>query len=145
MHAVGLDEPLHKWFDHKTPKPSVPADFIINALQEPELNSNKPNAKIVFIGNQPTIEIISRSKKGNTWEEASITFETKKETVNIKVDKAKGEWLYTLLPLISVNNSKNYTLQEVQANYEAEGLEDFELFWDNKPVSGLSKVGLLIL
>ena len=69
----------------------------------------------------------------------------KKETINIKVDKAKGEWLYTLLPLISVNNSKTYTLQEVQANYETAGLEDFELFWDNKPVSGLSKVGLLML
>jgi hypothetical protein len=145
MHAVGLEEPLHKWFDHKTPKPSVPADFIINALQEPELNSNKPNSKVVFIGNLPSIEIISRSKKGNTWEEVSITFQTKKETVNIKVDKAKGEWLYTLLPLISVNNSKTYTLQEVQANYEAASLEDFELFWDNKPVSGLSKVGLLLL
>jgi hypothetical protein len=145
MHAVGLDDPLHKWFDHKTPKPSVPADFIINALQEPELNSNKPNSKVVFIGNLPTVEIITRSKKGNTWEEASITFQTKKETVNIKVDKAKGEWLFTLLQLISVNNSKTYTLQEVQANYEAAGFEDFELFWDNKPISNLAKVGLLKL
>ena len=145
MHAVGLDDPLHKWFDHKTPKPSVPADFIINALQEPELNSNKPNSKVVFIGNLPTVEIITRSKKGNTWEEASITFQTKKETVNIKVDKAKGEWLYTLLPLLSVQNAKTYTLQEVQANYEAAGFEDFELFWDNKPISNLAKVGLLKL
>jgi hypothetical protein len=145
MHAVGLEEPLHKWFDHKTPKTSVPADFIINALQEPELNNNKPNSKVVFIGNLPSIEIISRSKKGNTWEEASITFQTKKETVNIKVDKAKGEWLYTLLPLLTVQNAKTYTLQEVQANYEAAGLEDFELFWDNKPISNLAKVGLLKL
>lgn len=145
MHAVGLEEPLHKWFDHKTPKPSVPADFIINALQEPELNNNKPNNKVVFIGNMPSLEIINRSKKGNTWEEASITFQTKKETINIKVDKAKGEWLYTLLPLLSVSNSKTYTLQEVQANYEAAGFEDFELFWDNKPISNLAKVGLLKL
>jgi len=35
------------------------------------------------------------------------------------------------------------TLPQVKANYEAAGLEDFELFWDNKPVSGLYKVGLL--
>ncbi len=145
MHAVGLDEPLHKWFDHKTPKPSVPADFIVNVLLEQDLNNNNPNSKIVFIGNMPTIEIISRSKKGNTWEEASITFQTKKETVNIKVDKAKGEWLYTLLPLLSVSNNKTVTLQEIQANYEAAGLEDFELFWDNKPINGLAKAGLLCL
>lgn len=145
MHAVGLEEPLHKWFDHKTPKPSVSPDFIINALQEPEINTNKTNTKIVFIGNMPTVEIITRSKKGNTWEEASITFQTKKETVNIKVDKAKGEWLYTLLPLLSVEQPKPFTVKEVQANYEAAGFEDFELFWDNKPINTLSKVGLLHL
>lgn len=145
MHAVGLEEPLHKWFDHKTPKPSVSPDFIINALQEPEINTNKANTKIVFIGNMPTVEIITRSKKGNTWEEVSITFQTKKETVNIKVDKAKGEWLYTLLPLLSVEQPKPFTVKEVQANYEAAGFEDFELFWDNKPINTLSKVGLLHL
>ncbi|MBC7587597.1 MAG: radical SAM protein [Chitinophagaceae bacterium] len=145
MHGVGLDEPLHKWFEHKTPKPSVATDFIIKALQEPDLAVHKPTTKIVFIGNMPTVEIISRSKKGNQWEEASITFQTKKETVNIKVDKAKGEWLYALLPLLSINNLKIYSLQEVMANYEAAGLENFELFWDNKPVNGLNKVGLLML
>jgi hypothetical protein len=30
-------------------------------------------------------------------------------------------------------------------NYKAAGLEDFELFWDNKPINTLSKVGLLQL
>jgi hypothetical protein len=145
MHQVGLDEPLHKWFEHKTPKPSVAIDFINKALLEDELLTHKPTSKIVFIGNTPTIEIISKSKKGSTWEEASITFNTKKETINIKVDKAKGKWLFALLPLLSINNTKTFSLQEVQANYEAAGLTDFELFWDNKPISTLNKVGLLML
>ncbi len=145
MHNVGLDEPLHKWFEHKTPKPSVASDFITRALLEDELLTHKPAAKIIFIGNLPSVEIISKSKKGNTWEEASLTFQTAQETINIKVDKAKGEWLCTLLPLLSINNNKLFSLQEVQANYEAAGLENFELFWDNKPVNGLSKVGLLRL
>jgi hypothetical protein len=63
MHSIGLDEPLHKWFDHKTPKPSVPADFIVQCLQEATLNSSKPNTKVVFIGTIPSIEIVSKSKK----------------------------------------------------------------------------------
>ena len=50
-----------------------------------------------------------------------------------------------MLPKLSVDNVKTYTLQEVKASYEAAGLEDFELFWDNKPVSGLYKFGLLKL
>jgi hypothetical protein len=28
-------------------------------------------------------------------------------------------------------------------SYEAAGLEDFELFWDNKPMNGMAKMGLL--
>ncbi len=145
MHGVGLDEPLHKWFKHKTPKPSVALDFILKALQEPDLATHKPTTKVVFMGNTPTIEIVSRSKKGNQWEEASITFQTQKEVINIKVDKDKGEWLCLLLPLISINNPRTWSLQEIATNYETAGLDDFELFWDNKPVNGLNKVGLLRL
>jgi hypothetical protein len=72
-------------------------------------------------------------------------FQTNKETVQIKVDKDKGEWLYTLLQMVSIANAKTYTLQEVQKNYEAAGFLDFELFWDNKPITNLNKVGLLML
>ena len=74
-----------------------------------------------------------------------MLFQTNKETIQIKVDKQKGEWLYNLLQLVSLTNPKTYTLQEVQANYEAAELLDFELFWDNKPVNTLHKVGLLML
>ena len=37
------------------------------------------------------------------------------------------------------------TLQEIKDEYEQQGHEDFELFWDNKPLSTLYKVGLLRL
>ncbi len=46
---------------------------------------------------------------------------------------------------LSINNAKTYSLQEVKDSYEAAGLEDFELFWDNKPVSTMNKLGLLKL
>ena len=76
---------------------------------------------------------------------ASLSFTTKKETQQVKVNKAQGDWLAALLPKLSVTNLKTYTLQEVKESYEAAGLEDFELFWDNKPVSNLYKFGLLKL
>ena len=91
------------------------------------------------------MEIITKSKKGNQWELASVTFQTKKETVNIKVDKAQGEWLLQILEKAAIQNEPMITLQQVKANYETAGLEDFELFWDNKPVNTLNKVGLLSL
>jgi len=43
------------------------------------------------------------------------------------------------------DNGKLYSLQEVKDDYEAAGLDNFELFWDNKPVNTLYKAGLLQL
>ena len=84
-------------------------------------------------------------KKGAQWEVMSITFQTKQTTYTISVEPLKGAWLLALLPKLSIDQFKQLTLAQVKADYEATGLEDFELFWDNKPVSGLYKVGLLRL
>ena len=145
MQDIGFDEPLHKWFDIKIPKTSIPSDFILNTLSADEMLEYKPTTKLVFIGNMPSIEIIAKSKKGSHWELASLTFETKKATVNIKVDKSPGEWLYQLLSSLAIEKEQLLTMNEVQESYAAAGLEDFELFWDNKPVNQLNKVGLLLL
>ena len=64
---------------------------------------------------------------------------------NIKVSQQEGKWLVNILQKLSINNLKTYTLQEVKSDYEAAGLEDFELFWDNKPINTMNKVGLLRL
>ncbi len=142
MHGTCLDYPLHKWFDFKIPKTSVPPDFILNALQEAESTGNKPTAKIVWLGNLPRAEQLTKSKKGNSWVMCSLHFQTKKEVVNIKVNEAEGKWLLDLLKDLSAPG-KAITLQEIKDNYEAAGLPNFELFWDNKPVNTLYKVGLL--
>ena len=76
---------------------------------------------------------------------SSLTFEGKRETVNIKVDELQGKWLSRMLGIISVQNKNMLTLQQVKDDYEAAGLVDFELFWDNKPVNTLYKIGLLHL
>jgi len=143
MHGACLDHPLHKWFDFKTPKTSIAPDYIIKALEEEEVSS-KPNTKVFWMGNKPTVEIFTKSKKGNSWEMCSLTFQTKKESFNIKVNAAEGQWLATMLQELAAS-SKLFTLQEVKENFEAAGLENFELFWDNKPVNTLYKAGLLQL
>ncbi|MFC4231879.1 B12-binding domain-containing radical SAM protein [Parasediminibacterium paludis] len=150
MHGLCFDEPLSIWFDaedmgFKVPKTKVAADFIVNALLEDDTTTYKPTNKIVFIGTQPQLEIITKTKKGNSWQVASLTFYTKKETINIRVDEAQGKWLAQILQELSVQNPKPYNLQDVTNSYEAAGLEDFELFWDNKPLNTLHKVGLLRL
>lgn len=145
MQGLCLNDPLHKWFEMKVPKTTVAPDHILKIITEEELPVFKPAGKVIFLGTVLKTEVISKSKKGNRWEELQISFVTKKDTITIQVDKAKGEWLVRLLPKLSVHNEKQMTLQEVKEDYELNDWDDFELFWDNKPVSNLYKAGLLRL
>jgi hypothetical protein len=143
MHAACFDYPLQKWFDFKVPKTTVPSDFIRKAIEEPDLYSTSSGSKVIWSGKQPKSEMITKSKKGAQWEVMALTFQTKKAVHTINVEPEKGTWLLNILPALSINNPKQLTLQQVKADYEAAGLEDFELFWDNKPVNTLYKAGLL--
>jgi radical SAM superfamily enzyme YgiQ (UPF0313 family) len=145
MHSACFDYPLQKWFDFKVPKTRVEPDFIIKALDEDQYTTAKPTAKVLWLGKQPSIEKFTKSKKGNTWEMASLTFQGKQDKLEIRLDQAQGEWLAGMLEQLTPKNIKGLTLHEVKQSYEAAGLEDFELFWDNKPVNGLYKYGLLTL
>ncbi len=145
MHGACLDYPLHKWFDFKIPKTTVAPDYIIKALEETEPGMAKPTAKVVWLGKQPVVELFVKNKKGEQYEKASLTFINKQGKYSITVDKPQGLWLAAMLQQLSIYNAKTLTLQQVKDDYEAAGLEDFELFWDNKPVNTLYKQGLLVL
>ena len=76
---------------------------------------------------------------------AVLSFETKKTTVTVQVLAENGRWLLALLSELSIYNKQQYTLAAVEEKYEAAGLEDFDLFWFNKPINGLQHAGLLQL
>ncbi len=144
MHGICFDYKLQDWFDFKIPKTTIPANFINKALVENDNFNVKPTAKIVWLGGKPTIAIFTKSKKGNTWQMATLTFHGKKETFSIQVSKAEGEWLVDILERIAVTNDKVYTFQEVKADFK-QTIEHFELFWYSKPIHTLREFGLLVL
>lgn len=145
MHGACFDFPLQKWFEDKVPKTTIHPDYITGLLNEEEYTNAKPTAKVIWLGKQPEIEHFTKSKKGNTWEMTSLTFHNKQTTVNIKVNQDQGIWLTNILQELTPSITKAYTLQDVKESYEKAGFDDFELFWDNKPVNGLYKFGLLTL
>ncbi len=145
MHGICLDDPLQQWFEFKVPKTKIAPDYIVNALLDDPSAALKPTTKMVWLGKRPQVETITKSKKGNTWEVTSLTFQDKKEKYSISTEPAQGRWLAGMLEKLAVHQPKTWTLQEIKDDYAAAGLEDFELFWDNKPVNTLYKVGLLKL
>ena len=145
MHGICLDDPLQKWFDFKTPRTKVASDFITNALQEEGLPVFNANARIIWLGTAPQVEFFTQSKGGNQRELATLSIASKKDTQKIQLPAAQGRWLAGILGQMAINSNSILTLQQLKSSYEAAGMEDFELFWDNKPISTMYKMGLLRL
>lgn len=144
MHGACLDFPLQKWFDFKVPRTTVPPGYIADAIEEGEGSSSR-SGKWIFLGKLPVAERITKSKKGVQWEVLSLQFFTGKGSFSISVEPERGTWLLGLLKQLQVRGGTALTQAAVKSNYEAAGLEDFELFWDNKPVNTLFKAGLLLV
>lgn len=145
MHGACFEYPLQKWFDIKVPKTTVAPGYIEGLLADEDYTRARPSSKVVYLGKPPVLTISVKSKKGASWEIATLDFHCKTETIQIKTGAGQGRWLAAMLELLSVHQPKIHTLQEVREHYEAAGLEDFDLFWDNKPVNSLYLAGLLHL
>lgn len=145
MHAVGLEYPLHKWFEVKVPRTTIAPNHITSILEQPEPSEQQGSRKVIWIGNAPTVSDYVKSHKGNQWEMCLLTFETAQASLQIRIGKKEAEWLLGLLPRLHLSNIKLLTLAEVEQSYESAGLEDFELFWDNKPMNTIYKAGLLVV
>ena len=141
MHGACFELPLQKWFEFKIPKTTVAPDYIINAITVPEYQTVQ-NYKVIWTGALPATEIVQKSKKGNKWEEMQFVFQTSKQQFAMSLEPEKGQWLLNLLPKMSLDNGNGLSYAAIKESYTAAGLEGFELFWDNKPITNLYKAGL---
>jgi hypothetical protein len=144
MHGICFDYELQDWFDFKIPRTKIDPDYISNCLEQEQVFSLKPNAKTVWLGMNPILEIFTKSKKGNSWEMMKLFFHDKKVSFEIVLEKEKGEWLVRMLPSLSVKNQTVSTLGQLKTSYESD-FEDFELFWYSKPIETLKENGLLLI
>lgn len=144
MHGVGFELPLHDWFDFKIPRTSIRKDFIQQAIQEEMLFNTKPSSKIVWLGGKPSSDYFTKSKKGQSWEMAKLTFHAQRESFEINLDKEKGEWLLNALKKLSVKNEETLSFEQLKDDFEKQ-FEDFELFWYAKSIHILRDCGLLVL
>lgn len=141
MHGICFDYDLQDWFDFKIPKTKIHPDFIENAIFNDTDFSIKPNAKIIWLGNEPIVENFTKSKKGNTWEMTNLTFHLKSDFLKITLEKEKAEWLVGILNGLS---EKPMLLKDLKLDFEIH-FDDFELFWHGKSMISLRNFNLLSL
>jgi hypothetical protein len=143
MHGACFDYPLHKWFDFKVPSTKIAPTHIQQILEEDEYLAPAAGSKVVWLGGKPSIRHYTKSKKGQQWDMSELVFEHLQETFTLHVGQTQGDWLAGILDTLSIHHPRTASLQEIKESYERAGLDDFELFWDNKPVTGLRRLGLL--
>jgi hypothetical protein len=76
---------------------------------------------------------------------SQLNFHSRKSTFSIQVEKEQGNWLVQILPKLSDLNSKTWTFSELKLDFEKQNEEDFEIFWNSKPLLILRENGLLSL
>ncbi len=139
MHGICFEYPLQKWFDFKIPKTKIAADYIESCLTNQDLGLIKPTAKIVWLGQAPTVEPLHH-KKGP---QLKLHFHHKNHSFTIQLDEPKGRWLLDKLAEISFENPKHLSFDVLKNSFEAQ-FEHFELFWYAKPIDVLRENGLLV-
>lgn len=144
MHGIGFEFPLQEWFDVKIPRTKIPKNYIENVLEMEEIDK-KTNAKVLWLGGKPTIQLENKIKKGKVTEMSVLFFYNKKDDFSVQLNRQQGEWLVNILPLLSPNNTTLFTLEALKAHYEGAGLSEFTLFWEGKMMRILRENGLLLL
>ena len=144
MHGICFENPLQDWFEFKIPKTKIHPDYIHDCLLEEENFSTKPNAKVIFTSSKPLMEFYTKSKKGNSWEMAELTFHEKTNVFKINLEKEKAIWLLETIDEISINSNKQFTFNQLKAKFELD-FDNFELFWYSKPMQALKKNGVILV
>ncbi|GAB2721362.1 radical SAM protein [Hymenobacter frigidus] len=141
LHGVALDEPLSRWFDFKTPKPTTPRQLVQQALQTPEKpDFAKQNLRLFWLGNAPEIRI----EAGKKAPRAVLTCYEQAEDFEVKTTEATGHWLHQLLTQLSQDFDTKVLLKDAAASFpQSEG--SFEAFLQSPAWQVLREKGLLLL
>lgn len=144
MHGIGFELPLNQWFNFKTPKTSIPKNYIERCIDLNDEKEIKPSSKIIWIGPKPSIRFYTKVKKGKTHNMASLNFSTKKEDVEIIVREEMGNWLLKILHELAAHSKKTYTFAMLQNEFNTHSFDEFSLFWNSYTIAQLRDHGLII-
>lgn len=144
MHGIGFELSLQDWFGFKIPQTKIESNFIENSLETEPNFKIKSSAKVLWLGNTPLVDEITKSKKGHSKQLLKMTFHDKTTSFQILMEKEKGDWFLGMLEKLIPNNEKQLSFSYLKKDFETH-FEDFELFWYSKSVNVLRENGLLVL
>jgi hypothetical protein len=134
MHGVGFDLPLQNWFETKVPKTSLKPDLIEGYLAQPDERILKQTSSVIWLAGPAAYDE----------NEGVLTINANRETILLECDEPEGLWLESVLSELTPNGEP-WSFSRLKEDFEAFGMEDFELFWEDGLMLELREIGLLVL
>lgn len=92
MHGLCFDFSLQEWFDFTVPKSTISKSYIEDSLGN-NTSEIKPNAKVIWLGNNPSITAVEKKKKGKRIKKQLLQFENKANTFFLELYPEIEEWM----------------------------------------------------
>lgn len=145
MHGICFDYPLQDWFEFKIPRTTIRPNYIENAINQEQNLAVKDTAKVVWLGQLPIVSKQIVRKKGIDKEISILSFHSKVNYFQIKMEAEIGIWLISILKKNQTNQVNILSLGQIKKSYEEAGLGDFNLFLYSKNAETLRENGWLFL
>ncbi len=142
MHDMCFEFDLQEWFDFKIPTTSIDPNHIRFSLESEEMGDFKPNSRLIWIGNEPSMHKSVKKKKGVKY--VSFNLSSANDSLQIELEQKIGEWLFEMLSSIQLTVSPRRSLEEIKKEYE-ERFGNFETFWCSESILALKSFGLLVI
>lgn len=128
MHGIGFNMPLKDWFDFRTPKPSVPKDYIIKALHDTASSNIRSSNYAVWVGEEPEITVEEmETPEGDVIAVATWRFYGQSDMPEMMVDGEISNWLQSCMPsLMMQENDKPLTIKGLSQSWDEELLGNFQ-------------------
>ena len=142
MHGAEFDAPLQNWFEFKIPKTTISSTRISNYLNAIDYTENTSNKNIIWTGFKEIKTNIENKKNKST---LVLNIRNKTGSTTVSFPQKQGEWMVKMLVSSHFSNAKKVTYKDFETSFTEAELGHFLLFWNEKPVQSLRKLGLLVL
>ncbi|MBX7094058.1 MAG: radical SAM protein [Flavobacteriales bacterium] len=137
LHGKGFELPLSKWFNHKTPKTSLPKNLIENYLSNIPFREIKDEQQMIWTGHYHLGESkIRKGKKYSSWELFGSN-----ENVHLELEEATSQFLNTWLHNKVICGS----VKTFKKSFEENTGQNPSLFLHSETMDVFRSAGLLLV
>ena len=145
MHGLCFEFDHQEWFDFDVPNTQIPEQYIADAIENYETKRPKANAKVIWLGNLPQLQIVEIEEKDGTIELAELTFYNKQEEWKLETGVALADWLTKIMSQLIIGHKTLLTIEQLLESFEQAELGSGEDFLNSYIWQNLREKDLLVL